>query len=93
MGWSDPGTLYALKEALEESKQANVVQGQVVTLNTTDSLIYNLEKGKIVTTVGLNGMVVVNTPDALVVVSKDEVVNITNLVKKLKKGDTIGIFL
>ncbi len=85
MGWSDPGTLYALKEALEENKQANVIQGQVTTLNTSDSLLYNLEEEKLVTAVGLKGMVVVNTPDALVVVPKDEVVNITNLVKKLKE--------
>ncbi len=85
MGWSDPGTLYALKEALEENKQANVIQGQVTALNTSDSLIYNLEKGKLVTAVGLEGMVIVNTPDALVVVPKDEVVHITDLVNKLKK--------
>jgi len=85
MSWSDPGTLYALKEALEDNKQANVIQGEVTTLNTTDSLVYNLEKDKLVTTVGLQGMVVVNTQDALVVVPKEEVVNITNLVKKLKE--------
>ncbi len=85
MGWSDPGTLYALKEALEENKQANVIHGQVTTLNTSDSLIYNLEKGKLVTAIGLAGMVIVNTPDALVVVPKEEVVHITDLVKKLKE--------
>jgi len=85
MGWSDPGTLYALKEALEKSRAANVVQGKVSTLNTEDSLIYNLENNKLVTTVGLKGMVVVNTPDALVVVPKDEVVRVTELVDKLKK--------
>jgi len=85
MGWSDPGTLYALKEALEENKQANVTKGLVTFLNTEDSLIYNLEKGKLVTTVGLKGVVVVNTTDAIIVVSKDEVINVTNLVKKLKE--------
>lgn len=85
MGWSDPGTLYALKEALEENKQANVTKGLVTSLNTTDCLIYNLEKGKLVATVGLQGMVVVNTPDAIVVAPKDEVVNVTNLVKKMKE--------
>ena len=65
-----------VKEALEESKASNVVQGEVSTLNTEDSLVYNLESNKLVTTVGLKGMVVVNTPDALVVVPKDEVVQI-----------------
>ncbi len=83
MGWSDPGTLYALKEALEKSKQENVVQGNVSFLNCSDCLFYNLEEKKIMAGVGLNGVVVVNTPDALVVVSRDEVVNITKLVKKM----------
>ena len=85
MGWSDPGTLYALKEALEESSEANVEKGQVVAFKTTDSLVYNFESGKIVTTVGLKGMVVVNTKDALVIVHKDNVVEISNLVKKMKE--------
>lgn len=85
MGWSDPGTLYALKEALEKSSEANVTQGQVVTLNTRDSLLYNLEEGKIMAALGLEGIVVVNTPDALIVVPKDEVVNITKLLNKMKE--------
>ncbi|PIR93225.1 hypothetical protein COT99_02070 [Candidatus Falkowbacteria bacterium CG10_big_fil_rev_8_21_14_0_10_43_10] len=85
MGWSDPGTLYALKEALEESREANVIQGNVSALNTSDSLIYNLEKEKLVAVLGLKEMVVVNTPDALIVVPKDEVVHITELVNKMKE--------
>ena len=85
MGWSDPGTLYALKKALEEHGEANVTQGNVSTLNTTDSLLYNLDKNKLVAGVGLQGMVVVNTEDALIVVPKEEVVNVTNLVKQMKE--------
>ncbi len=85
MGWSDPGTLYALKEALEESSESNVTKGTVVTYETSDSLVYNLEKGKVVTTVGLKGMVVVNTEDAVVIVHKDNVVNISDLVKEMKE--------
>ena len=84
MGWSDPGTLYALKEALEESSDKNVEKGEVINFKTQDSLVYNLEKNKIVTTVGLKGMVVVNTPDALVVVHKDDVVQISSLVKEMR---------
>lgn len=85
MGWSDPGTLYALKEALEKSTEANVTHGQVTTLNVRDSLLYNLEEGKILAALGLEGIVVVNTKDALMIVSKDEVVNITKLIEKMKK--------
>ena len=85
MGWSDPGTLYALKEALAEDSEANVIYGKVTTLETKDSLIYNLEKEKLVATIGLEGMVIVNTPDALIVVPKEEVVKISKLIEKMKQ--------
>lgn len=83
MGWSDPGTLYALKEALEKSRDANVVNGNVVELNTKDSLLYNFEDKKILAAVGLDGFVVINTKDALIVAPKEEVVHVTNLVEKI----------
>jgi len=84
MGWSDPGTLYALKEALHENSQANVVKGLSSLLDTEDSLIYNLEAGKLIAGVGLKGMVIVNTPDALIVAPKNEVVKITKLIDQMK---------
>ncbi len=85
MGWSDPGTLYALKKALEKHEDDNVIQGKVSTLNTSDSLLYNLDNDKVLAGVGLKGMVVVNTKDALIVVPKEEVVNVSALVKKMKE--------
>jgi mannose-1-phosphate guanylyltransferase len=84
MGWSDPGTLYALKEALEKENGANVVKGNVVEIDSSDSLIYNFEKKKLITAVGLQGMVLVNTRDALIVVPKEKVVRVTDLLKKIK---------
>ncbi|HRY63109.1 MAG TPA: sugar phosphate nucleotidyltransferase [Patescibacteria group bacterium] len=85
MGWSDPGTLYALKEALQESESNNVITGRVFNLNTADSLVYNLEPKKLVATVGLQGLVVVNTKDALIVVPKDQVKEVTELVEALRR--------
>lgn len=85
MGWSDPGTLYALKEALAESEDECIARGNVSFMDCSDSLLYNLEDKKLVTAIGLKGMVVVNTPDALIVVPKDEVVKITKLVGQLRE--------
>ncbi len=83
MGWSDPGTLYALKRALEKKPEDNVLEGEVIELNCSDSLLYNIEDNKLLAAVGLKGYVVVNTNDALLVAPKDEVVNITKLIDKL----------
>ncbi len=84
LGWSDPGTLYALKEALASNLDENVIQGEVTGLDCKDCLLYNFEKDKIVAGIGLEGMVIVNTNDALVIVPKEEVVKITDLVKKMR---------
>jgi mannose-1-phosphate guanylyltransferase len=79
LGWSDPGTLYALKEAIEPSKDRNVIKGTVVDEQSHDCLVYNYAPDKLVVTVGLEGMIVVNTEDALLVVHKDQI----PLVKKV----------
>jgi len=82
MGWSDPGTLYALKEAINSDKSENVELGLVKSLEVKDCLLYNYEDDKLMAAVGLEGMIVVNTKDAILVVHKDNV----RLVKKLVDG-------
>ena len=82
MGWSDPGTLYALKEAVNPDLTANVTKGKVVAGQSSDCLIYNYEAEKLVTVIGLEGMIVVNTEDAILVVHKDKI----PLVKKMVDG-------
>lgn len=82
MGWSDPGTLYALKEAINPDATANVTKGLVIIENCQDSLVYNYDEGKLLVAVGVEGMVVVNTEDAILVVHKDQI----PLVKKIVDG-------
>ncbi|MBU7028649.1 MAG: mannose-1-phosphate guanylyltransferase [Theionarchaea archaeon] len=93
LGWSDPGTLYAFKEAMIGLGEKNYTKGPVKELETTDSLIYNEEEGKLVATVGLDGMIVVNTPDALIVVHKDNVLKVTKLVEELEKDNRFNKFV
>ena len=82
MGWSDPGTLYALKEALNPNEDENVTRGTVKAINSRDSLLYNYEENKVLAVIGLDGMIVVNSDDALLVVHKSQI----PLVKKLVNG-------
>jgi len=86
-GWSDPGTLYALKEAIDPDNQANVEKGLVKTIQTSDSLLYNYEDGKLLAAVGLEGMIVVNTDDAILVVHKDDIRLVKELVDQLAASE------
>jgi mannose-1-phosphate guanylyltransferase len=83
MGWSDPGTLYALKEAIDPDPAANVTKGLVQTAEAADCLVYNYEPEKLVAVIGLEGVIVVNTGDALLVVHKDKIPLVKKMVDSL----------
>lgn len=87
MGWSDPGTLYALKEAINPDLNANVTKGKVIAEQSTDSLIFNYEAEKLVAVIGLEGMIVVNTEDAILVVHKDNIPLVKKVVNDLEGTD------
>jgi mannose-1-phosphate guanylyltransferase len=92
MDWSDPGTLYALKEALIGKGDANLVQGLTRVLDTKDSVVINEEENKLVTSIGLDGMIVVNTKDAILVVHKEDILKLTELVKQLQENESLKKF-
>ncbi|MBN1331451.1 mannose-1-phosphate guanylyltransferase [Candidatus Dojkabacteria bacterium] len=85
LGWSDPGTLYALKEALQKSPDDNITQGKTYDLGSKDTLVVNKDESKLVATSGLNGMVVINTKDVLLVVHKDNVPDVKKIVSELEE--------
>jgi len=87
MGWSDPGTLYALKEALNPDPLANVTKGLVIDAASRDSLIYNYEPDKLVVAVGLEGLIVVNTEDAILVVHKDHIPRVKDVINGLQETE------
>jgi mannose-1-phosphate guanylyltransferase len=85
LGWSDPGTLYALKEALEPDLEKNHEQGLIITHDTKDSFICNEDRDKLVAVIGMEGMMVVNTEEALLVCHKDDVPKVKDLINKIEK--------
>lgn len=92
MGWSDPGTLYALKEALTTSEEENFTKGNVFLHETRDSFVFNEEEHKLVTAIGLDGIMVINTKDAILVCPKDRVPEIKDLLKRME-GDGLEKYL
>ena len=87
MGWSDPGTLYALKEAINPDTSANVARGLVELEGSQDCLVYNYQAGKLVVAIGLDGMIVVNTDRAVLVVHKDQIPLVKKVVNRLADSD------
>lgn len=80
--WSDIGAWEALKEALQESKDKNVVQGKTLIEDTDDSLIYNYTK-QLVVTIDMKEVLVVSTDDVILVCNKNSVPKIKKVVEKI----------
>lgn len=79
MGWSDIGAWEALKEALQTTREDNVTHGKVYTHNTRDSLVYNYTN-KLITTIDLDGMLVIVSEDVILVCPQESVPEIKKVV-------------
>ncbi len=84
IGWSDVGAWEGLKEALEESKEANVVNGNVLLENSSDNLVYNYEDKKLLVGIDLDDLLIVNSGDVILVCKKTSVPKIKTLVESFK---------
>lgn len=80
--WSDIGAWEALKEALEKSEDKNVTQGKVMLTDVSDSLAYNYTN-QLVVAIDVEGLLIVNTPDVVMVCKKTSVPKIKKLVEDL----------
>ncbi len=69
-GWSDIGSWDALWEALPKDADGNVVDGEVVVRDTTGSLVRATDR--VVTVIGMTDVVVVETPEGVLVVPRRE---------------------
>jgi mannose-1-phosphate guanylyltransferase len=78
--WSDVGAWEALKEALQESEDKNVTLGKTMLTDTTDSLVFNYTN-QMVVTIDIDELLVVNTPDVVMVCKKTSVPKIKKLVE------------
>jgi mannose-1-phosphate guanylyltransferase/mannose-6-phosphate isomerase len=83
VGWSDLGSWAALMEALLDSTGASVVtRGETIDLGST-SLLVESETGRLVVTIGLDGVVVIDTPDAVLVCSAERAQDVKQVVDLL----------
>ncbi|NOI71453.1 mannose-1-phosphate guanylyltransferase/mannose-6-phosphate isomerase [Vibrio owensii] len=81
-GWSDVGSFSALWEVSDKDEKGNVTTGDVLTDQTHDSYIYS--QNKLVSTVGVSNLVVIETKDAVLVADKNKVQDVKNIVSVLK---------
>lgn len=82
--WSDIGSWSALDEVLESDSGGNILRGNVVSVDNENSILFGGDR--IVAAVGLKEMVVVDTPDATLIASKDRAQEVRRVVDELRKN-------
>ncbi|MCG7489668.1 mannose-1-phosphate guanylyltransferase/mannose-6-phosphate isomerase [Vibrio sp. Of14-4] len=81
--WSDVGSWSALWEASHKDEGDNAIRGDVLTEKTSNSYIYS--QHKLVATVGVENLIIVETKDAVLVADKDKVQDVKSIVNQLKQ--------
>jgi mannose-1-phosphate guanylyltransferase len=82
IGWSDIGNWSAVSELVEADDNGNTLLGDSVLHDVTNCHIQ--ADGRLVGAVGVDNLVVVDTPDALLVASKERSQDVKRVVAKLK---------
>ena len=81
-GWSDLGAWDALWDVLPRDAQGNAHTGQTLAIDTRDSLLFS--ETCLVATVGVDNLVVVETPDAILVADKRKTQDVKKIVAELR---------
>ena len=82
-GWSDVGAWDALWEVLPKDTQGNVARGDVILEDSSNTLAFS--QGRLVACVGVDNLVVVETPDAILVAHKDRTQDVKKIVTRLQR--------
>ena len=82
--WNDIGSWSALFEVLTANESENIVRGKGVVMEGKNNLIYSQNKHTSI--LGLDNVIVINTADATLVVSKEKVENVKDLVSFLQEN-------
>lgn len=80
--WSDIGSWDSVYEILEKDENQNVKMGEVIEVNTKNSLI--IGNKRLISTVGLEDLLIVETDDALLIAKKGEAQEVKDIVKQLE---------
>ena len=79
--WNDIGSFDAIAEVLSD-KDKNVFKGDILAENCTDTMI--IGDNRLIAGIDLEKLMIIDTPDALLVAKKGESQKVKNIVNKLK---------
>jgi mannose-1-phosphate guanylyltransferase len=86
--WSDIGNWNSLFDVTAPDKDGNVVfSGHHIPLDTSGSLVYGNNDDRLIVTIGVDNLIIVDTGDVLLVCRKDQSAKVRQVVDSLKNSD------
>jgi mannose-1-phosphate guanylyltransferase len=86
MGWSDVGDWHGLSVLMGGDDHGNSAHGQLVQVKTTNSAVWSVT-GRLVAMVGLDNVIAVDTPDALLIADRTRTQDVREIVALLPQLD------
>lgn len=80
--WSDIGSWQALSELVSADAAGNRVQGEAVLVDSEDCFVRS--EDRLVAALGVRNLLVVDTPDALLIAERDRAQDVKSIVQQLK---------
>jgi mannose-1-phosphate guanylyltransferase len=81
-GWDDVGSWTALERINERDDHGNVIRGNILNLDTKRCIIES--NGKLIATLGVEDLIIVDTEDVILICAKDKAQEVKSLIKELR---------
>lgn len=86
LGWSDVGSWLSLYELIHGNDQDNILlTGKAIEINATGNLAVTEDAGKLITLIGVENLVIVDTPNALLVCRKEAAEQVRTAVNQIRQ--------
>jgi mannose-1-phosphate guanylyltransferase/mannose-6-phosphate isomerase len=83
VGWSDVGSWSTLYDINSKDSNGNVLKGDVIVKDTTNTYVYAAHH--MITTVGVDNLIVIDTPDATFITSQNKDYEVKSIIETLQK--------
>ncbi len=88
-GWDDLGSWTALERVKKADKNGNIVVGRHYGIDTKNTIIHSTDK--VVTTIGLKDIIIVNTEDAILICDKKRAQEVKEIRPVQGMSNTMGL--
>jgi mannose-1-phosphate guanylyltransferase len=86
IGWNDIGSWNAIRDLVNPDSQGNRAYGDAIFVNSRNTFV-QAEEDRLVAAVGIENLMIIDTPDAVLVTHSDCSQNVKQVVSMLKKSD------